>query len=57
LTKGGSGGGGEGETKVRGDFKETAFWQGSVTTDAGGKASVTFKLPTTSQLGRPKAWA
>ena len=45
LTKGGSGGGGEGETKVRGDFKETAFWQGSVTTDAGGKASVTFKLP------------
>ena len=44
-TKGGSGGGGENNNKVRGNFKETAFWQASVKTDSNGKAQVTFKLP------------
>jgi len=43
-TKGGSGGGGS-DSKVRGDFKQTAYWQGSVTTDSSGKATVSFKLP------------
>jgi len=44
-TKGGSGGGGSSETKVRGNFQETAFWQADVTTGSDGKAEVTFKLP------------
>jgi len=45
-TKGG--GGGEPEDlakKKRGEFKDTAFWQAVVVTDADGKAQVKFKLP------------
>ena len=44
LTKGG--GGGEGlAKKVRGIFKETAFWQAVVRTDENGKAQIKFTLP------------
>lgn len=45
-TKGG--GGGEPEDlakKKRGVFKDTAYWNASVVTDAGGRAQVKFKLP------------
>ena len=49
-----AGGGGEGEAgagmslseiQLRGDFKSTAYWNPSVTTDANGEAVVSFKLP------------
>lgn len=45
-TKGG--GGGEPEDlakKKRGEFKDTAFWQAVIVTDANGKAQIKFKLP------------
>ncbi len=46
---GGSGGGGGDESlgiiTVRQDFKDTAFFQAQVTTDANGQAQVTVKLP------------
>ncbi len=46
---GGSGGGGSeaslGIITVRQDFKDTAFFQAQVTTDANGQAQVTVKLP------------
>ncbi len=45
-TKGGSGGGGDDlEKKKRGEFRDTAYWNGVVVTDANGKASVKFTLP------------
>lgn len=45
-TKGGGGGGPEDlAKKKRGEFKDTAFWQAVVVTDADGKAQVKFKLP------------
>ena len=45
-TKGGSGGGGDDlEKKKRGVFRDTAYWQGSVETDANGVAEVRFTLP------------
>ena len=46
-TKGGSGGGSQDELakRKRGDFRDTAFWNATVRTDANGKAHVTFKLP------------
>lgn len=51
---GSKGGGGDSpETRVRGNFKDTAFWQSSIQTDATGTARVTFQLPdnlTTWQL-------
>lgn len=31
--------------KKRGEFKDTAFWRGTVVTGADGKANVSFKLP------------
>jgi len=43
LSKGG--GGNESESKVRGDFRDTAFWQGSTITDSNGKSRLEFKLP------------
>lgn len=50
-TKGG-GGGDEGAAeeaalakKMRGEFKETAFWQAEVRTDGSGKAQIRFILP------------
>jgi len=44
-TKGGGGGADGGlATKKRGIFKDTAFWSGSVITNANGKASTTFTL-------------
>ncbi len=39
------GGGGEGGTATRQDFRTTAFFQPSVITNAEGKAHVRFKLP------------
>jgi uncharacterized protein YfaS (alpha-2-macroglobulin family) len=33
------------DSTVRSNFADTAFWQGQVTTDASGKASVQIKLP------------
>lgn len=45
-TKGGDGGNaGDLATRKRGEFKDTAFWQAEVVTDAFGRANVTFKLP------------
>lgn len=45
-TKGGSGGSDEAlAEKKRGVFKETAFWQAVVRTDASGRAQVKFVLP------------
>jgi uncharacterized protein YfaS (alpha-2-macroglobulin family) len=43
-TKGGSGGGGA-DNKVRGDFKETAFWNATIQTGSDGRAKASFKLP------------
>jgi len=43
--KGGGGGGEEGFFEVRGDFRDTAYWQADVVTDERGRASVTIKLP------------
>ncbi len=48
IPLGTKGGGGDPEdlaAKKRGIFKDTAFWQGDVVTDANGKATVTFTLP------------
>ena len=45
-TKGGSGGGGDDlEKKKRGEFRDTAYWDGVVETDANGNANVKFTLP------------
>ncbi len=47
-TKGGSGEGASASDlakRKRGEFKDTAFWQGRVLTDANGLATVTFTLP------------
>jgi len=45
-TKGGDGGDpGDLASRKRGEFKDTAFWQAEVVTDAQGKATVTFRLP------------
>ncbi|HEX2343746.1 MAG TPA: MG2 domain-containing protein [Vicinamibacterales bacterium] len=41
----GGGGGDDGGAGVRKDFRVLAFWLGSVTTDANGRASVDVKLP------------
>ena len=50
---GSKGGGGGPETKARSDFKDTAYWNPTILTDAKGQASISFKLPdnlTTWQL-------
>jgi uncharacterized protein YfaS (alpha-2-macroglobulin family) len=39
------GGGGDFESQARGTFKDTAYWNPSILTDASGKATVSFKLP------------
>ncbi|MEP6915666.1 MAG: MG2 domain-containing protein, partial [Acidobacteriota bacterium] len=44
-TDGGGGGADGGEGTIRKDFRVLAFWLGSVTTDAAGRASVDIKLP------------
>ena len=45
-TKGGDGGApADLATKKRGEFKDTAFWQAEVITDASGVAHVSFTLP------------
>ena len=46
IQKGGGGGGAEeGFLEVRGDFRDTAYWNATVVTDANGEASVDIKLP------------
>ena len=43
---GSKGGGGGGlETKTRGNFKDTAYWNASIKTDAEGRATRSFTLP------------
>ncbi len=42
---GAKGGGGGDEKKARGEFKNTAYWIGSLKTDKSGKASTKFNLP------------
>jgi len=47
------GGGADPESRKRGTFRDTAYWNPSIVTDAAGNASVSFKLPdnlTTWQL-------
>ena len=44
-TEGGGGGADAGAGTLRKDFRVLAFWLGSVTTDADGRASVDVKLP------------
>ncbi len=44
-TKGGGGGNEELDRKKRGEFKDTALWQGVVQTDPAGKAHTSFTLP------------
>ncbi len=43
--KGGGGGGEEGFLEVRGDFRDTAYWNATVVTNANGETSVDIKLP------------
>jgi alpha-2-macroglobulin len=44
--KGGGGGGGEGGIfDIREDFVDTAFWNGAVTTDENGVATITVTMP------------
>ena len=43
--EGKGGGGGPGESLVRHEFPDTAFWAPAVRTDASGRASVTVDLP------------
>ncbi|MDB9510208.1 alpha-2-macroglobulin family protein [Kamptonema animale CS-326] len=61
LAKGwGYGGGfstGAANTRVRKDFQALAYYNGSVVTDANGKASVTFKLPDDLTMWRVMAIA
>jgi hypothetical protein len=46
IQKGGGGGGAEeGFLEVRGDFRDTAYWNATVVTDANGEASVDITLP------------
>lgn len=46
VQKGGGGGGAEeGFLEVRGDFRDTAYWNATVVTDANGEATVDIKLP------------
>lgn len=39
------GGGGDGEEKARGTFKDTAYWNPRIVTDDNGRATVSFVLP------------
>ena len=43
--KGGGGGGDEMFIEVRGDFRDTAYWNPVVRTDSAGRAQVSFTLP------------
>ncbi|HEY2838692.1 MAG TPA: alpha-2-macroglobulin family protein, partial [Pirellulales bacterium] len=51
------GGGGElAQATVRSNFADTAFWAGSLVTDAEGKASVRFKMPENLTAWKMKVW-
>lgn len=41
----GGGGGLDGESKQRGDFRDTAFWKANIITNERGEATVNFTLP------------
>jgi len=43
--KGGGGGGADQFVEVRGDFRDTAYWNAAVVTDDNGEASVAITLP------------
>lgn len=43
--KGGGGGMTNNDTRTRSNFKDTAYWSGSVETGSDGKASISFRLP------------
>lgn len=45
LKGGGGGYPGNAETRIRSNFKDTAYWTANLQTDSAGKASTTFKLP------------
>lgn len=45
YSEGGYGAGGMGDTGVRDNFADAAYWNGRVTTDTSGRASVEFTLP------------
>ena len=45
LGRGGGGGDGAIAPSVREDFRDAAFWDGSILTDANGQAVITVKLP------------
>ncbi|QQS58917.1 hypothetical protein IPN35_04985 [Candidatus Peregrinibacteria bacterium] len=57
--KGEKGGGGGEDLEIlrkrRGDFRDTAFWQAELKTDASGKATATFTLP--DNVTTWQAWA
>lgn len=43
--RGGGGGGDASAPVVRSEFRDTAYWNGKIVTDANGKAEITLKLP------------
>ncbi len=43
--KGGGGGGEEAAMEIRGDFRDTAYWNATVVTDQAGKATISVPLP------------
>ncbi len=60
--KAGEPGGGEGGADVpsptiRSNFADTAFWAGGITTDDGGLAEVSFKMPESLTGWKIKTWA
>jgi len=61
IPTGGKGGDGAGESaddlakKKRGEFKDTAFWQGEIETNASGVATVEFTLPDNLTLWQAEA--
>lgn len=54
---GGSGAGGPPDLDVRKNFKDTAFWNSSVSTDSNGEAILEFQLPDNLTQWHFKIWA
>jgi len=53
---GGMGGGEVVQPTIRSNFADTAFWAGSLVTDASGMASVRFKMPENLTGWKMKVW-
>ena len=51
------GAGDVGSPTIRSNFADTAFWAGGVTTDDGGLAEVSFKMPESLTGWKIKTWA